>query len=140
MDFSKLPPPIFAVDDSPDDLFFLKLLLTKAGVTNPVVTFDRVETIMAFLEAAAKAPLGGVLPRVVFTDLKMPRINGLELLRWIRQHEQLSRLYVVLLTGSGEPRDRVEAGQLAVDRYLVKFPSPAEIADVLAAGNSLNLK
>ena len=122
-------PPIFIVDDSPDDLFFTRTLLTKARVENPVVCFDGAEVAMNFLECAVAGK--GTMPLAVFTDLKMHRVNGLEFLRWIRGRDCLSNLFVAMLTGSGEPRDHTAAEALKVNAYLVKYPPAQVIADVV---------
>jgi CheY-like chemotaxis protein len=124
-------PPVLVIDDSPDDLILIKRLFIKAGVKQPVVTFDDSAKAMAFLKAAAAAPDSGLLPCVVFTDLKMPLTNGLELLRWIREQKRLADLPVVMLSGAAEEKDVMRAKTAGVTEYLVKLPKPDVIAAII---------
>jgi two-component system response regulator len=63
---------------------------------------------------------------VVFLDIKMPKLDGFETLRWIRKQEALKALPVFVLSGSDEPRDVRRATELGATRYVVKHP-PAEV-------------
>lgn len=62
----------------------------------------------------------GRRPKVVFMDLKLPKVNGLEVLRAIRENEHLRTLPVVVLTSSAEQRDIVESYRLGANSYIVK--------------------
>ena len=73
--------------------------------------------------------------RLVLLDINMPRMNGFELLREIRQDPRLSGLAVVILTTSNEQRDRLEAYQLNVAGYLVKPVSSGEFVEVMTTVN-----
>src|SRR5437868_5569670 len=121
-------PPVLVVDDDQDALHLIKRILAKAGIKNPVVTFDDASKVVAFLKAAASAPEAGLMPCVVFTDLKMPAMDGFELLRWIRGEKNLARLTVVMLSSSSLDKDMKRAKALGVDDYLVKFPTPEKVA------------
>jgi CheY-like chemotaxis protein len=109
-----------------------KRLLAKARIKNPVVTFDDAPKVVAFLKAAASAPEAGLMPCVVFTDLKMPGMDGFELLRWIRGEKTLARLTVVTLSSSSHDKDMKRAKVLGVDEYLIKFPTPEKLARIVA--------
>ena len=124
-------PPVLVIDDSPDDVILIKRLFIKAAIRNPVVTFDDSSKAMAFLKAAAGAPDSGLMPCVVFTDLKMPVTNGLELTKWIREQRRLAHLPVVMLSGSGEEIDVKRAKAAGVNEYLVKLPKPEAIARII---------
>ena len=81
---------------------------------------------------------GGSIPnsrRLVLLDLNMPKMNGLEFLREIRNDPQLATLNVVVLTTSNEDRDRVDAYQLNVAGYLLKPVTFHTFADVMATLN-----
>lgn len=114
--------PILLVDDSPDDVMLMERALAKANITGPVhVVRDGVEA-MDYLTRrgqyadAVKWPF----PVLILLDLKMPRMNGLELLAWIRQQPQLKRQWVVILSHSQEISDINMAYELGANSYLVK--------------------
>src|SRR3954468_11313030 len=134
-----MPPPlsvrpVVVIDDEPDDLFFLRRLFDKGGVKNPVVTFLDSEDSMSFLSAtlviSRKVP--EFTPCVLFTDIKMPKLDGFELVKWIRKHRELDALTVVVMSSSDNPDDVELAQKLGADRYLLKYPSPETLAELIA--------
>jgi two-component system response regulator len=74
------------------------------------------------------------LPDLILLDLKMPRLGGLETLKWIRQHEIFSPLVVLALTSSREQRDVNGAYQLHINAYLVK---PNSLGDMIEMARSI---
>jgi CheY-like chemotaxis protein len=120
---------ILQVEDSEDDVFMMKRVLKKAGVENPVRVAwngqDAVDYLMAALdpERCARHPL----PFLILLDLKLPYRDGFEVLEWIRTQPRLADVMVVMLTGSGEARDRQRALALGARSYLVK---PATVDDM----------
>jgi CheY-like chemotaxis protein len=125
-------PPVLVVDNDEDDLHLIKRLMGKGGVKNPVVTFDDPSKAVAFLKAALAMPNGGLMPCAVFTDLKMPRMDGFELIAWIRGEKALTALSVVMLSSSSFEKDIKRAKALGVDNYLVKLPTPETMAKIVA--------
>jgi CheY-like chemotaxis protein len=120
---------ILQVEDSEDDVFMMKRVLKKAGVSNPLhVVWDGQEAV-EYLEAALDPARRDThpLPFLVLLDLKLPYRDGFEVLEWIRRQPALAALQVVMLTGSGETRDRQRALALGARAYLVK---PATIDDM----------
>lgn len=126
--------PILLVDDCADDLVFIRRRLDKAGIRGPVLTFLSSEDALAHLQslARAKRTAAELFPKVLFLDIKMPRIDGFEVLRRIRAEKAFSYLKVVMLSGSDEPRDRAQAERLGADYYLVKFPAAEDLARIVA--------
>jgi CheY-like chemotaxis protein len=134
-----MPPPapirpVIVIDDEPDDLFFIRRLFDKGGVKNPVVTFLDSEDALAFLSATAVIvrKVADFTPCVLFTDIKMPKMDGLDLVRWIRKQPEFDALTVVVMSSSDEPKDVERAQKLGADRYLLKYPSPATFAELIA--------
>ena len=125
-------PPILVVDDCEDDLHVFRRRLAKAKITNPIVTFSDATGVMAFLKAAAGAPDSGLMPYLVFTDLKMPGVGGLDLLKWIRGQRAFRHLPVVMVSGSGAEADIASAHALGVNKYLTKLPEPEELTKVVS--------
>lgn len=120
---------ILQVEDSEDDVFMMKRVLKKAGVQNPLRVAwngqEAVDYLSAALDPARSA--GHPLPFLVLLDLKLPYRDGFEVLEWMRGQPGLADVAVVLLTGSGEARDRRRALELGARAYLVK---PASMDDV----------
>lgn len=125
-------PPVLVVDDSEEELHLIKRLLAKAQVKNPVVTFDDASRVMTFLKAASATPDSGLMPCILFTDLKMPGVDGLDLVKWIRTQKSFARLPVVMLSGSGEDREVKRAKELGVTECLTKLPTPETLSKVIA--------
>lgn len=69
-------------------------------------------------------------PDLIFLDLKMPNMNGFEVLEWIRDNPMNPPLKVIVLTGSEEPADRVKAQDLGASAYLIKPPAPAKLSTI----------
>ena len=130
-----MPPPpnvILIADDDSDDLFLIRRLLSKAGIRNPVVSCRNGDEVVALLRPAASSSEKAVCPCVVFLDIKMPKLDGFEVLRWIRKQTTLKNLPVMMLSGSDEPRDIRRATELGATRYLIKHPTAETLAGLLA--------
>ncbi len=123
------PEPILVVDDAPDDTYFLRRALKQAEITNPVIGCSNGEEAVSFLESAR---FGGQRPGLVFLDLRMPRMDGFEFLRWLRSHIEFADLKVIVLSSSPLDEDRIRAAELGCHDYVVKFP-PAEVLGRMVA-------
>ena len=113
---------ILLVEDRDDDVVLIRKAFEKAGLNNPMqVARDGVEAI-AYLSGEGKFANREEfpLPWLVLLDLKMPRVNGFEVLRWIRAQPSLSRLIVLVLTSSEYVKDVDEAYKLGANSFLVK--------------------
>lgn len=133
---SQLPlRPVIVIDDEPDDLFLLRRLLEKGGVQNPVITFLDSEDVRTFFAATAiiQKKLPQFAPCALFTDLKMPKTDGFELLSWLRKQRDFDALTIVVMSSSDHPADVARAEKLGADHYLLKYPGPDRIAEVIAA-------
>lgn len=129
-DFRASLSPILVVDDNPTDVFFLEYRLRAAGVTTPLLhAEDGIEAVERLERSFADN--SGVTPWLMFVDLKMPRMDGFEVLRWLAERRLTDRVTVAVLSTSDEPRDLERAQQLGAHRYLVKYPQPAELAEVV---------
>lgn len=124
--------PIAIADDDPNDVFILRRLMSKAGVPNPLRVFPDGESLVAHLRTCADRKNDVFPPRLVFLDIKMPRLDGFEVLRWIRSQSAWQTLPVVILSGSDEPRDLKRARELGASRYLIKHP-PVDVFLALMA-------
>src|SRR4051812_29164698 len=98
--------PVLLAEARPDDPSALRQLLDKAGVTNPVVTFADGEKLATFLKTVLSVPAvkgRSLRPCLLFLDLELPKIDGFETLRWIRQQNALKDLPVIMLADAVEP-------------------------------------
>lgn len=122
---------ILAVDDDEDDIDLMLLLFRKAGITHPLEVYRRGEDLMEALGALVRKSVHAVMPLLCFLDVKMPTVNGHELLRWIRQQPLLDNLSVVMLSSSEHPDDVRSAADAGAQCYLAKYPQPAVLKRVL---------
>ena len=114
--------PILLVEDNPDDEALTLLALSRNRIPNPVVVaHDGVEALdYLFATGVHAGRKAGDLPAVVLLDLKLPRIDGLEVLRRIRADARTAVLPVVVLTTSRESLDLRQAYSLGANSYIRK--------------------
>jgi len=110
------------VEDNPDDVKLTLRALEKNRIANTMdVASDGVEAMEYFSGTGKFAGRDtNILPSVILLDLKMPRMDGLEVLSRIRSDEKTKLLPVVILTTSNEERDRVESYKLGANSYIRK--------------------
>jgi CheY-like chemotaxis protein len=111
---------ILLVEDSPDDVALTRRALEQYHVANPlVVAQDGVEALDYLFNRGAFADQHP-LPAVVLLDLKLPRIDGLEVLKQIRDDERTTLVPVVILTSSSEEQDILQGYRLRANSYIRK--------------------
>ena len=112
---------ILLAEDSPADAEMAIDALREAHLVNPIVHVEDGIDCLDYLHARGKyagRPEG--LPAVLLLDIKMPRMDGLEVLRQLRGDERFKRLPVVVLTSSREETDLARSWDLGVNAYVVK--------------------
>jgi len=129
---------ILLVEDNPQDLELALRALRKANLTNRIeVARDGAEAIdFIFCQGAHAGRRIEDIPRVVLLDLKLPKIDGLEVLRRIKSDPRTKVIPVVVLTSSKEQKDVVESYQLGVNSYIVK---PVNFERFAGAVQQLNM-
>jgi len=113
---------ILLVEDNPDDLAMTLRALNKANLSNRIqVARDGVEALDFLFAEGAHAGRGlHHTPKVVLLDLKLPRVDGMEVLRRVKTDPRTKLIPVVVLTSSKEQKDVVDSYQLGVNSYIVK--------------------
>lgn len=129
---------ILLVEDNPDDEALTLRAFRKNNITNEVVVArDGAEALdYLFATGAYSTRDAAVLPQIVILDLKLPKIEGLEVLRRLRAAPQTKLLPVVILTSSNEERDRLEGYGLGANSYVRK---PVDFAEFVDAVRQLGL-
>jgi two-component system response regulator len=112
---------ILVAEDSPADAEMTIDALREAHLANPIVHVeDGVEAIDWLLQRGAWTNRDSGNPSLVLLDVKMPRMDGLEVLRRMREHDRLKHVPVVILSSSREERDLAHSWDLGVNAYVVK--------------------
>jgi len=112
---------ILLVEDNPDDVKLTLRALKKHKILNEVVVAgDGVEALDYLFCKGKYCDREKLMPQVVLLDLKMPKMDGLEVLQSIRSDERTKLLPVVVLTTSSEDRDRIESYKLGANSYIRK--------------------
>lgn len=117
---------VLLVEDDPDDAALIQTHLRAAGVSQEImIARDGQEALDELLRRPAEQ-----LPLLVVTDVKMPRMSGLELLCRLKGEPSLASLPVVVLTSSDDARDRAEAQRCGAELYLRKPMRYEQFAEV----------
>jgi two-component system response regulator len=125
---------ILLVEDNPDDVMFTRRAFDKNNIKNQVVVAsDGEEALRLLMPDDATPPLR---PSLVLLDVKLPKIDGLEVLRRVRANPRTCALPIVVLTTSNEERDIVESYRLGANSYVRK---PVIFTDFLSAANVLGV-
>jgi two-component system, response regulator len=129
---------ILLVEDNERDEELTLRALRKSNVLNPVVVArDGVEALdYLFARGAYAERSPAALPQVVLLDLKLPKLDGLEVLRLVRLDERTKLLPVVVLTSSVEEQDLVRSYSLGANSYVRK---PVDFVQFLEAARALGL-
>lgn len=133
-----IEPPILLVEDNPDDEALTLRAFNKNRISNPVVVArDGVEALDYLFGTGGHAGRDmSVMPSVILLDLKLPRIDGLEVLRRVRADERTSLVPVVILTTSKEQQDIYEGYSLGANSYIRK---PVDFEKFIYAVGQLGL-
>ena len=115
-------PEIIIVEDNYNDLEMITDALNELKINKKVcILRDGVEATRYFFNSAGNLNLNiNALPKLILLDLKLPKINGLEVLEALKMNKETKSLPVVIFTSSNEARDRISSYNLGANSYLVK--------------------
>ena len=124
---------ILLVEDNPKDVELTKRALEKSNVSNGIkVVEDGVEALKFFFGEDGKSGCADEeCPVVVLLDLKLPKVDGLEVLRRLRAEEKTKRIAVVVLTSSNEEKDIIASYDLGANSFVRKPVKFAEFAEAI---------
>lgn len=113
---------ILLVEDNPHDLELTLRALKKGKLANRVIAVRDGAEALDFIFARGQYAGRDVnnVPRVMFLDLKLPKVDGIDVLRAVKADERTKKIPIVIITSSAEEQDRVESYQLGVNSYVVK--------------------
>jgi CheY-like chemotaxis protein len=129
--------PILLVEDDPKDLELTLIALEKSQLANEVVICrDGAEAVDYLFSRNTHAGRGTGNPAVILLDLKLPKVDGIEVLQMVRSTAALKSVPVVMLTSSREEQDLLRSYELGVNAYVVK---PVAFRDFVEAISDLGV-
>jgi CheY-like chemotaxis protein len=124
---------ILLVEDEENDIVFMKMAFEKAGLAGALqVAEDGAEALDYLGGSGSFADRGRFpVPALVFLDLKLPKIMGMDVLKWIRDQPALDTMIVIILTSSQQRSDIQKACALRANSYLVKPSNPRGLDELV---------
>ena len=125
---------IVLVEDNPNDAELVLRVLKKHNLANKVILLKDGAEALEFLfgPGGCSREENGVCPKVILLDLKLPKVDGIEVLRRIKADERIRKTPVVALTSSTEQQDLLAAYELGVNSYVAKPIRFDEFAQVVS--------
>jgi CheY-like chemotaxis protein len=135
---SKKPFAVLMAEDVSHDIIATQRAWKKSHILNPLYVVKDGEECLDFLHQREKYRDPGIAPRpaILLLDIKMPKMDGLTVLKHIREDDELHRLPVIMLTSSKAEEDRLKSYDLGVNAYIVK---PVGFENLSAAVRTINL-
>ncbi len=126
---------ILHVEDDANDAFFVRLAFERAGLDLVVVRVADGQEALDYLEGRGQYAerANWPLPALLLLDLKMPVLDGFDVLAWVRAQRKFKHLPIVVLTSSDAEEDKHRARKLGTTDYLVKSPSWADVVERVRA-------
>lgn len=126
-------PAILIVEDDVNDQDFIRRAFKQSGVVNHIATVNDGEEATAYLRGLGlyEDRLLHPLPRLIITDLKMPRMGGIDLLAWMSRKPEFRLIPTIVLTSSNNQEDIARAYEQGAKGYLIKPVQFAELAKLI---------
>jgi CheY-like chemotaxis protein len=127
------PPPVLCAEDEESDGFILRRAFAKENAPNPLVIVKDGREALDYLSGAPpyQDRREHPLPALLLLDLKMPRLNGFDVLSWLGTRPDLATLPVVVLSSSLAEADMLQARRLGAKEFIVKPTDLAEYSKVV---------
>ncbi len=120
---------ILQAEDDENDVIFLKYVFKNAGIPNPLYSVADGREVVDYLSGtgAFGDRVTYPIPTLIFLDLKMPRMDGLDTLQWIRAHSVFRSLTVIMFTASASQQDINRAYELGANSFIIKPAGTEEL-------------
>ena len=134
-DQARMSRNVLLVEDDDNDVFFFRRAMKLAGCCSPLQVVNDGRQAIDYLSGQGQFSRRDEfpIPSLVLLDLKLPYLNGLEVLKWIREHATMRQLAVVMLTSSKEDVDIEQACTLGANAYVVKPASADALQELVAS-------
>lgn len=126
---------ILLIEDNEDDVFLMQRALENAAILNKLLVVEDGQQAIDYMAGSGNFSDRShyPLPTLIFLDLKLPIVRGLDVLAWIREKPDFDNTVIVVLTSSNEPKDLNEAYRLGANSYVVKPPTSSQLLDMAKA-------
>lgn len=124
--------PILLVEDNPMDVDLTRRAFQKKNILNPILIARDGEAALSLMMSWKE---NDDQPIMILLDLKLPKINGLEVLARLKNHPELRRIPVIVLTSSSDSGDITRAYDLGVNSYIVK---PVDFVQFMNVADQIN--
>jgi CheY-like chemotaxis protein len=123
---------ILLIDDDSDDVFFLERSMKKANPLVQLYTLNNGKKALDYLEGTGTYGDRSThpLPSGILLDLKMPKVHGFDVLRWIRQQPSLRQIPVIIFSGTPSEADREKARQMGADGFFIEPVNPDKWVEI----------
>ncbi len=112
---------ILVAEDDAGHVRLIEKNLTRAGLNNPVVRFDNGQAVLDFLFRRGSGPhRASDMPYLLLLDIRMPQVDGIEVLRQIKRDPELRKVPVIMLTTTDDPREVERCHSIGCASYIVK--------------------
>ncbi len=132
-------PPILAAEDETSDAMILKLAFQRANLPHPLVVVGNGQEAVDYLRGSGRHGDRSLypLPGLIVLDLKMPRMNGFDVLEWLARQPECKEIPAVILSSSSDESDMRKARELGAREYFVK---PHAFSDLIAIVQQLHTR
>lgn len=135
MDIESGSVDILLIEDNPNDAELTMRALKKSNITNHILHLKDGEEAINYLFSESGINHNAI-PKVILLDLKLPKVDGIQILKRLKSDDRTKLIPVVVLTSSQEERDIVESYKLGVNSYVTK---PVEFEQFISAVSKLGL-
>ena len=112
---------ILVAEDDSGHARLIEKNLTRAGLGNPIVRFDNGQAVLDFLFRRGPGPQrASEMPYLLLLDIRMPKVDGIEVLRQLKQYTELRKIPVIILTTTDDPREVERCHAIGCASYIIK--------------------